>query len=161
LEKGVSSDLSAAITNWNQPIECNDFIESYNGNMNLVPGRHVIISRGAYFHHAIIADDQKNVIHFSGVNVRKLKKEASIRQDSWEHFVHGETDMPIYWMEYGIQLKTLSKIAEKSKSTASKQNQSGQYDLFFNNCEHFATLASCGIKSSSQVNRMNKTGKIV
>jgi len=76
--------------------------------------------------------------------------------------VHGETDMPIYWMEYGIQLKTLSEIAEESKSTtASNQNQSGQYDLFFNNCEHFATLASCGIKSSSQVNRMNKTGKIV
>jgi len=64
-------------------------------------------------------------------------------------------------VEYGIQLIPLNEIVKKSEEKANGNNQKGEYGLLLNNCEHFATEVSCGIRQCDQISKFSHKGETV
>jgi hypothetical protein len=104
-------------------------------------GDHIKVKRRLrYYHHGI--DIGKNrVIHFTGEPGRK--KDASIEETSLEEFLNGGKIKIVKYSECFNPQETV-EIAKKFLS------ESG-YNLFWNNCEHFARYCKTGEKKSEQV----------
>ncbi len=103
-------------------------------------GEHLRVNRGTYYHHGIYVGDGY-VIHFSGELLNKLN--ATILKTTITEFTNNDTleivihknCMPVSW------------TIETAHSCLGQQN----YNLIFNNCEHFASYCKTGDKSSLQV----------
>lgn len=121
--------------------------------MKLQLGDHVRVRRAAqYWHHGIYCGSN-DVIHFSGE--LGAKTNAEIRRDSLTVFLDGgevevvsyrACDPPAIAVE-----RALSRLGERG------------YNLFFNNCEHFATWCKTGERRSKQVEdggRLGGTGAV-
>lgn len=101
------------------------------------PGDHIYINCGAYTHHGIYCGDG-TTIHYSG---EKLK--GIISQTSITSFASGKK---VSVESYG-RCDSPDVVIARAKS---KLGESG-YNLFDNNCEHFATWCKTGRKRSEQV----------
>jgi hypothetical protein len=113
-------------------------------------GDHVFVRRKGYTHHGIEVDDDM-VVHFTGTP--GSKRGAMITRDHIEVFRRGGVvEVRRYEMRLAPQ-----EVAERANS---KLGQSG-YNLYANNCEHFARWCATGVHKSSQVNAMNATGGVV
>jgi hypothetical protein len=114
------------------------------------PGDHLVYNCGAYYHHGIYCGDfQYNnrfykdvVIHYQGKT-----KSGQIRGISYEKFA-SEKDIYIVPYKEGscysdeiVVNRAISKLGEPD------------YNLFGNNCEHFAHWCKTGKKISDQVNQ--------
>ena len=103
-------------------------------------GDHIYVERGLYTHHGV---DMSGgwVIHFSSAD--GTKSGASIR---WARIEDFAGDATVRVQAYGTRFDA-EQAAERARSML---GESG-YDLFSNNCEHFATWCVAGEHSSSQV----------
>jgi len=101
-------------------------------------GDHIYSDCGFYEHHGIDCGDG-TVIHFS-----KLK--GKISRDSMSSFASASVDGNIYAYEY-LDCYSPSVVVQRAKS---KVGQTG-YNLFGNNCKHFATWCKTGDWESQQV----------
>jgi hypothetical protein len=127
--------------------------------VNIIPGDHILYYCGTYEHHGIYCGDitYKNrayhdvVIHFEG----KFKR-GQIRGVSFEKFAKGRD---IYVAQYKegscfsdhvVMDRAISKLGEPD------------YNLFGNNCEHFAHWCKTGRKRCGQVhNWVEQAGGIL
>lgn len=103
-------------------------------------GDHIYVKRGLYTHHGVDMGDGW-VIHFSSAD--GTKSGASICWARIEVFAGNAT---VRVQAYGIRFGA-EQAGERARSML---GQSG-YDLFSNNCEHFATWCVTGEHSSAQV----------
>lgn len=92
---------------------------------------------GVYQHHGIDGGDG-TVIHY-----RKMGDEARIERTDRETFSWGQTvyrvDHPVVDADDVVMARAESRLGEC------------RYDLFFNNCEHFATWCKTGRHESAQL----------
>ena len=105
-------------------------------------GDHVYYNCGAYNHHGIDCGDG-TVIHYTKIH-RKISR---ISLDS---FASGNT---VFVREYG-QCDTPDIVVLRAESRLGED----AYDLFANNCEHFATWCKTGVHASEQVKNVGAVG---
>lgn len=92
---------------------------------------------GVYEHHGIDCGDG-SVIHYS-----KREDTATVRRTSFAAFTWGK---PIF-----IRTYPTNYIAETTVQRAESRLGEQQYNLLFNNCEHFATWCKTGVADSKQI----------
>ncbi|MBD1935352.1 MULTISPECIES: lecithin retinol acyltransferase family protein [Cyanophyceae] len=102
-------------------------------------GDHIYVNCGVYDHHGIDCGDG-TVIHYTG---EKLK--GTIDCTPIAEFITGKT---VFVREYG-KCDPPDIVIQRAKSKLKEE----KYDLFDNNCEHFATWCKTGKKESEQVHR--------
>lgn len=103
-------------------------------------GDHIKVKRGIYDHHGIfIGADQ--VIHYTGELAAKAN--AVVRLDSLESFLDGGIPELVPYGECFPDERVINRA----------QSRIGEnlYDLFQNNCEHFARWCKTGVSESVQV----------
>jgi Lecithin retinol acyltransferase len=91
-----------------------------------------------YQHHGIDCGDG-TVIHYRKVG------EAEIARTSWDAFARGK---PVH-----LYPQSVAFIADVVIERAQSRLGERQYDLFFNNCEHFATWCKTGRDDCQQLNQ--------
>ncbi len=94
---------------------------------------------GLYEHHGIDCGD-RTVIHYS-----KREDEATVKRTSIEAFTWSK---PVYIRQYPAHY-----IAETTLQRAESRLGEREYNLLFNNCEHFATWCKTGISDSKQIRK--------
>lgn len=121
---------------------------------NLVTGMHIAVSRGLYTHHGIYVGSGR-VVHYSGF-ARAFNKGA-IEETSIVDFLDGKDEFKIInYPQYQVAYSS-SKIADRALSRVGEDN----YNLAFNNCEHFACWCVTGCARSDQVQSVMKTATTV
>lgn len=97
--------------------------------------------QGVYEHHGIDCGD-RTVIHYS-----KRGETPTIRRTDWVTFV-GDSARPgqIHIKPYST-CYIPSTVVQRAESRLGEQ----QYNLVFNNCEHFATWCKTGVNRSAQI----------
>ncbi len=112
-------------------------------------GDHLFIYRAGYSHHGIDMGDG-TVVHFESDPWRKLADTLThgdstrIGMTSLEDFTRGA---PINVRQYE-NADDIDTVVRRAQSRLGNQN----YDVFGNNCEHFAVWCKTGIHESTQVN---------
>lgn len=103
-------------------------------------GAHLRVFRGPYWHHAIYVGGGL-VAHYTGLT--KDKATATVRLDRFQDFARNDR-----WeiIKYARALPA-SKVVQLAKSRLGER----VYDLFGNNCEHFARWCKTGRHESQQV----------
>lgn len=111
-------------------------------------GDHIYVSRwkGCYTHHGIDLGDG-TVVHFSGEPLRV--RHACVVRESMEVFCGGDTPKVV---QHKRPLNDPDEVAE----TALKHLGKKGYQLWTNNCEHFASFCKTGKPESHQVKRATK-----
>lgn len=112
-------------------------------------GDHIYVKRLLYTHHGVQVSDEM-VVHFSGTPGNK--RGATIRRDTLDAFANGGE---ILVRAYGGKLAR-AEIVERAEA---KVGQDG-YNLFANNCEHFACWCVTGYHRSAQVVAVNGTAGV-
>jgi hypothetical protein len=115
-----------------------------------VRGAHIYVERDLYSHHGIDCGDG-TVIDFAGQGGGK--NTAIIRRVTLAEFAQGA---PVRTRTYGKCYSPEVVVAR----AASMIGRSG-YDLFSNNCEHFATWCVAGEHSSAQVEAVWSTAGMI
>lgn len=117
--------------------------------VNIHPGDHICYFCGTYSHHGIYCGDApfknklyKNVV----IHFQSKHKGGTIRQISYEKFAEGHE---IYVVQYQAVSYYYPDVVVRR--AISKLNEPG-YDLFSNNCEHFANWCKTGKNFSEQIN---------
>lgn len=119
------------------------------GFVYILPGAHIKYSCGTYFHHGIYCGNfsYKNklyenvVIHFQSKH-----KGGIIKGISYEKFAKGQKICVV--KNQAVSCYPPNEVVHRA---ISKLNDSG-YNLFSNNCEHFANWCKTGENSSEQIN---------
>lgn len=108
----------------------------------MAKGDHIKVKRiqGLYYHHGIDIGNN-TVIHYTGEPGKK--SDASIKRTSMEEFLNGGEFEIVRYSECldneTVILRAAQLVGERN------------YDIFFNNCEHFATYCKLGKSKSEQV----------
>jgi hypothetical protein len=106
-------------------------------------GDHIRVSRQGYWHHGIDCGDG-TVIHYVGPD-REKKRCAAVRRTTLQEFCRGCSFRVVPYRGCdGLELVM---------SRAEARLGDAGYDLFGNNCEHFAYWCKTGQKRSRQVRR--------
>lgn len=108
----------------------------------MAKGDHIFVQRPLYTHHGIDCGDG-TVIHYTGEPGQK--RNAAVKRTGIQDFTSGGNLLIRY---YG-KPDTVEKTLERAFSRLGEDS----YNLFFNNCEHFATWCKTGKKNSEQVVR--------
>ncbi|MQW93373.1 hypothetical protein GHJ48_13410 [Acinetobacter sp. dk771] len=114
---------------------------------NLQPGSHLSVSRGLYYHHAIYTGDNQ-VIHYSGFS--ETFNKGSIEQTTLEKFLGGRDQFTVVNYPSNTVIYTNEEIVERACRCLGEDD----YNLLFNNCEHFACWCVTGEKRSEQVRKV-------
>lgn len=125
---------------------------------NIHPGDHIKYSYVTHDHHGIYCGNvsynnklyENVVIHF-----QSKYKGGTIRRISYEKFAEGHEIHVV--QNQAVSYYEPDEVVQRA---ISKLNESG-YDLFSNNCEHFANWCKTGENSSEQINRMKWVGGTV
>ncbi|WP_373525915.1 lecithin retinol acyltransferase family protein [Nostoc sp.] len=104
-------------------------------------GDHIYFKCGDYSHHGIDCGDG-TVVHYT-------KNQGNISRVSWDSFVSGKI---VFLREYGS-----SDLPDVVIQRAESRLGENTYDLFGNNCEHFATWCKTGIHASEQLKNAGAT----
>jgi len=110
-------------------------------------GDHIRVSRQGYWHHGIDCGDG-TVIHYIGPD-REKKKFAAIRRTSIADFCRGRSFRVVPYAHCDVPELVLMRAEVRLGET--------DYDLFGNNCEHFAHWCKTGHARSHQVRRAART----
>ena len=117
-----------------------------------LPGDVVVADRGLYKHYGIYIGNGQ-VIHYSaGIGIELDAARAKIIETSLVDFLDGsalyveETDEPGAFPP--------DRVVARAKSMVGQLH--GEYNIAFNNCEHFTHWCKYGTKESSQVNTVLK-----
>ncbi|MDM1022292.1 lecithin retinol acyltransferase family protein [Acinetobacter sp. VNK23] len=111
---------------------------------NLHPGSHLSVSRGVYEHHGIYIGNNQ-VIHYSGF--AEAFNKGCIEQTTLENFLDGRDQFTVVNYPSNEVLYTNQQVVERAYRCLGEDN----YNLIFNNCEHFACWCVTGEKRSEQV----------
>lgn len=106
----------------------------------MAKGDHIKVDRGFYWHHGIDLGDG-TCVHFTGEPGKK--SDACIKTTSIHEFLNGGR---LEIVQYS-QCEPLEDVVR----TALSHVGDALYDLFDNNCEHFARYCKTGEKKSEQV----------
>lgn len=113
------------------------------------------VARAAYKHYGIYIGNNK-VVHFSSESGENFASNTII-----------ETDMSFFMQDsdrfFMIKFDKNTDVfnAKETKKRALDQIGAGEYNLIFNNCEHFAMWCKTGEKTSDQVNFIQNHSKRV
>lgn len=112
----------------------------------LTAGQHIKVSRsrGIYMHHGIYVGNNQ-VIHHSGFS--EAFKKGAVEQTSLESFLGGYDSFQIIRYPSHQEVYSPEEIVVRALSCLGEDN----YNLIFNNCEHFACWCVTGKKRSEQV----------
>jgi|GEM_PF-3115293 len=106
-------------------------------------GDHIYVKRGGYSHHGIDLNDG-TIVHFSGVSLQKVN--STINRTSYLEFLQDEQSFHV--VAYSPkEVYAPDIVIERALNYIGKN----AYDLFSNNCEHFASECKSGKKKSTQV----------
>lgn len=108
----------------------------------MAKGDHIRVKRLGYWHHGIDIGDG-TVVHYSGEPGNK--RDAQVRRTSIRAFLKGGRREVVRYK----QSFTPDKVVRRALSRLGE----AQYNLIFNNCEHFARWCKCGQTDSDQVRR--------
>ena len=142
------------------PITDAVFTEEIWVQKNPVMGDHIRVKRmhGIYTHHGIYVSDNE-VIHFTGTDddsIMDSSKNRVISSDLNFFLKGGELEVKEYTDEEFQDLYAPDQIVAYARSCLGD----GDYNVLFNNCEHFANVCTLGRFRSHQVERLlqNKGG---
>lgn len=115
-------------------------------------GNHIKVNRGVYTHHGVyISDDE--VIHFTGTeddSILDWSKNEVIKTDI-EYFLRGgELEVKEYTDDELKDLYPVEHIVAYARACLGNR----EYNLIFNNCEHFANTCTLGRFRSNQVEKV-------
>jgi len=100
--------------------------------------------------HCGIYEDDNSVIHFAPVNGSKLKEDAVIHCSTLAEFKNGS---PVFVIDFPSEnCFPPEEVINRANMRLDKKD----YDLFFNNCDHFATWCKIGEHRSLQVDLAKK-----
>jgi hypothetical protein len=113
-------------------------------------GSHIAVTRGMIKHHGIVSEIDESgcpqtVVHYT--RDRAADAKAVIRQDPFARFV-GSGKRSVSVVDHKTKTQFTGSIAA---ARALSRCGEDQYDLFHNNCEHFATWVVTGESTSEQV----------
>ena len=110
------------------------------------------ISRGAYRHYAIYLG-KGYICHFSGDKVGSSGSGSmKVEKSTLRNLFEGDTHRSIKIIRRVVKFKSKDKIIENIARAIASEYGKNQYDLFENNCEHFANMITLGINYSGQGN---------
>lgn len=108
----------------------------------------VIFQRTFYKHYGLYIGDNK-VIHRDNINLmNKFKSKVKINNIDEIHGILKNGNNI-----YNRERLPINKTLEMAYAHL---NESGKYDIFTNNCEHFVTMVCYGKKESKQINNLLK-----
>ena len=116
-------------------------------------GSHIKVPRSGYDHHGIYVG-RYQVIHFSGKSTSLIdKSQGRIGLTSLRKFA---LETKIEMVEYKplppiFSREDIVARAEERLEKARANDDDDKYNLFFNNCEHFATCCVTGQAKSEQI----------
>ena len=136
------------------PITDAVFTEEIWVQKNPVMGDHIRVKRmgGIYKHHGIYVSDNE-VIHFTGTDddsIMDSSKNRVISSDLNFFLKGGELEVKEYSDEEFQDLYAPDQIVAYARSCIGD----GDYNVIFNNCEHFANVCTLGRFRSHQVERL-------
>lgn len=136
------------------PITDAVFTEEIWVQKNPVMGDHIRVKRmhGIYTHHGIYVSDNE-VIHFTGTDddsIMDSSKNRVISSDLNFFLKGGELEVKEYTDEEFQDLYAPNQIVAYARSCIGD----GDYNVIFNNCEHFANVCTLGRFRSHQVERL-------
>ena len=136
------------------PITDAVFTEEIWVQKNPVMGDHIRVKRmhGIYTHHGIYVSDNE-VIHFTGTDddsIMDSSKNRVISSDLNFFLKGGELEVKEYTDEEFQDLYAPDQIVAYARSCLGD----GDYNVLFNNCEHFANVCTLGRFRSHQVERL-------
>lgn len=136
------------------PITDAVFTEEIWVQKNPVMGDHIRVKRmhGIYTHHGIYVSDNE-VIHFTGTDddsIMDSSKNRVISSDLNFFLKGGELEVKEYTDEEFQDLYAPDQIVVYARSCLGD----GDYNVIFNNCEHFANVCTLGRFRSHQVERL-------
>lgn len=136
------------------PITDAVFTEEFWVQKNPVMGDHLRVKRmgGIYTHHDIYVSDNE-VIHFTGTDddsIMDSSKNRVISSDLNFFLKGGELEVKEYTDEEFQDLYAPDQIVAYARSCLGD----GDYNVIFNNCEHFANVCTLGRFRSHQVERL-------
>lgn len=111
---------------------------------SLHPGSHLSVSKGLYDHHGIYIGNNQ-VIHYFGFS--EAFKKGAIEQTTLENFLGGSDQFTVVHYPSSTAIYTNEEIVNRAYRCLGEDN----YNLLFNNCEHFACWCVTGEKRSEQV----------
>jgi hypothetical protein len=106
----------------------------------------VVFARRMMYRHYGIYAGKKKVIHYAKKESH-VRRETAIEETSIQEFSKGD---PVYVIKFPKNLDRLYSPGETVKRAKSRTG-STDYNLVFNNCEHFAYWCRTGKHESSQV----------
>jgi hypothetical protein len=118
---------------------------------NPLRGDHIRVNRGIYNHHGIfVANDE--VIHFASINDDNiLRTDNKVIKASINDFLrNGKVEVKIYTDDEKLDLYPTDAIVNWARSCLNDQD----YNLIFNNCEHFANWCTLARFRSYQVENL-------
>lgn len=120
-------------------------------------GDHVVFHRDGYDHHGIITD-KKDEFQFEIVEAAKDRSGRVTLICSFKTFGNPITDVSVANYSQRISKNETAKRAKKIYNYIRKHPEAYRYNLFTNNCEHFATYCATGIMYSLQVREIASRG---
>lgn len=106
------------------------------------------VDRGIYYHYGIYSEKPSgvSVIHYTGEPGRDLH--GTVQETSLEVFLDGAEDYSVQHLNRKDYPFTFggNETVKRARSRLGEDN----YDLMFNNCEHFAMWCKAGEGESSQ-----------
>lgn len=105
-------------------------------------GDHVYVDLGEYQHHGIYCGSGE-IIHYSGKKQIKSQLARNFSRD-WTLEIRVREYIRCHQPEVVI-LNARSRLAET------------EYNIIFNNCEHFATWCKTGERRSKQIEKIDRT----
>ncbi|OON96139.1 MAG: NC domain protein [Candidatus Epulonipiscioides saccharophilum] len=115
-------------------------------------GDHIRVKRGVYSHHGVYVSDDE-VIHFAGVdddNVLDWANNEVIKTDLKQFLRGGILEVKEYTDEELDDLYPVEQIVAYARTCLGDK----EYNLAFNNCEHFANMCTLGRFRSRQIEKV-------
>ena len=122
---------------------------------SLKKGDIIFVDKGLYKHYGIYAGNGV-VVHYSDKN-GNFGTDIKIQEASLEDFASGFEVKVCQLDEKKYTLYSDEETLKRAYSRLGEKN----YNLIFNNCEHFAVWCKTGISDSEQVNKIIRTAVVL
>ena len=122
---------------------------------SLKKGDIIFVDKGLYKHYGIYAGNGM-VIHYSDKN-SNFGTDIKIRETSLDNFACGCETKVCHLDEAKYSLYSGEETVKRAYSRLGEK----EYNLIFNNCEHFAVWCKTGISDSEQVNKVITTAVVL
>jgi hypothetical protein len=113
-----------------------------------IPGDHIRVESNGYYHHGIYIGNNEVIQFGLPFDMFRNHKDIKIIKSPIEDFLNnGFLEVRIYSKKEQKRKNSNEEIIRIAHSMLGQ----GDYNILYNNCEHFANYCVFGVKSSSQV----------